>query len=68
MTFREDLIGALRRKYESEIDLKRIEGEILIQHAIGSPNQTKFTEAFDRIVEEIAELQNKINALKNNFK
>ena len=68
MTFREDLIGALKRKYEAEIDLKRIEGEILLQHAIGEPNQTNFTIAFDLIVEQIAHIQNKINALKTNFK
>jgi hypothetical protein len=67
MDFRTEIINSTRRSIEAEIEKNRVDAEILLSHAVGTP-MTDLTGAFQNIVERIAYLDTRLVALKHYFK
>ena len=67
MDFRSEIINSTRRSIEAEIEKNRVDAEILLSHAVGTP-MTDLTGAFQNIVERIAYLDTRLVALKHYFK
>jgi hypothetical protein len=67
MDFRTEIINSTRRRIEAEIEKNRIDAEILLSHAVGTP-MTDVTGSFENIVERIAYLDSRLIALKHYFK
>jgi hypothetical protein len=67
MDFRTEIINSTRRTIEAEIEKNRVDAEILLSHAVGTP-MTNVTGGFENIIARMAELDARLLVLKHYFK
>ena len=67
MQLREDIIGALVKKFEGEISAHKVNIEILLENTVGIGEHPNVTETIEQELEIIAGFEDKLSVLKKYF-
>ena len=67
MDIRESMIKALRKKYEAVIEEAKATAEIYLEKPVGIGEHPQFIEELDKLINTIAEAEDKLTVLNNRF-
>ena len=67
MDIRESMIKALRKKYEADIQEAKATTEVYLQRPVGIGEHPQFIEELDKLINTIAEAEDKLTVLNNRF-
>ena len=67
MDIREAMIKALRKKYEAVIEEAKATAEVYLQRPVGIGEHPQFIEELDKLLNTIAEAEDKITVINNRF-
>ena len=67
MNIREAMIKALRKKYEADIEEAKATAEIYLEKPVGIGEHPQFIEELDKLINTIAEAEDKLTVINNRF-
>ena len=67
MDIREAMIKALRKKYEAVIEEAKATAEVYLHRPVGIGEHPQFIEELDKLVNTIAEAEDKLTVIRNRF-
>ena len=67
MDIREAMIKALRKKYEAVIEEAKATAEVYLHRPVGIGEHPQFIEELDKLINTIAEAEDKLTAIRNRF-
>ena len=67
MDMKESMIKALRKKYEADIEEAKATAEIYLERPVGIGEHPQFVEELDKLINTIAEAEDKLTVLNNRF-
>ncbi len=67
MQLREDIIGALVKKFEGEISAHKVNVEIMLENTVGVGEHSNITQTVEQELEIIAGFEDKLSVLKKYF-
>jgi len=67
MDMKELMIKALRKKYEAVIEEAKATAEVYLQRPVGIGEHPQFIEELDKLLNTIAEAEDKITVINNRF-
>ena len=67
MDMKELMIKALRKKYEAVIEEAKATAEVYLQRPVGIGEPPQFIEELDKLLNTIAEAEDKITVINNRF-
>ena len=67
MSIRESMIKALRKKYEADVEEAKATAEIYLERPVGIGEHPQFIEELDKLINIIAEAEDKLTVINNRF-
>ena len=67
MQLREDIIGALVKKFEGEISAHKVNVEIMLENTVGVGEHSNITQTVEQELDIIAGYEDKLSVLKKYF-
>jgi 3-phosphoglycerate kinase len=67
MDIREAMIKALRKKYEAVIEEAKATAEVYLHRPVGIGEHPQFIEELDKLINTIAEAEDKLTVIRNRF-
>ena len=67
MDIRESMIKALRKRYEAVIEEAKATAEVYLQRPVGIGEHPQFIEELDKLINIIAEAEDKLTVINNRF-
>ena len=67
MDIREAMIKALRKKYEAVIEEAKATAEVYLHRPVGISEHPQFIEELDKLINTIAEAEDKLTVIRNRF-
>ena len=67
MDIRESMIKALRKKYEAVIEEAKATVEVYLHRPVGIGEHPQFIEELDKLINIIAEAEDKLTVINNRF-
>ena len=67
MDIREAMIKALRKRYEAVIEEAKATAEVYLHRPVGIGEQPHFIEELDKLINIIAEAEDKLTVINNRF-
>ena len=67
MDIRESMIKALRKKYEAVIEEAKATAEVYLHRPVGIGEHPQFIEELDKLINTIAEAEDKLTVIRNHF-
>ena len=64
---REMFMSALRKKYEADVDVAKATIEVYLNKAVGIGEHPQFIEELDKLINTIAEAEDKLTVINNRF-
>ena len=67
MNIREAMIKALRKKYEADIEEAKATAEVYLHRPVGIGEHPQLVEELDKLINTIAEAEDKLTVINNRF-